>query len=179
MEEFFANASVSAFVGAFSAFVLVIITDRRRLYRKRKVLRNVISDNGDHAHFKIDSVERNLELVQTGKITAAPIMRFPTETIRTLQFEVIDILDANQNQAISALLYWMTAIDDQLDNAVAKAERIVALERRDPQNAEKQHLYAEYKDILEESLKNLRSLVQLIGHYVSGKPERIQEFTHE
>ncbi|MFW5454621.1 hypothetical protein [Thioalkalivibrio sulfidiphilus] len=179
MEEFFANASVSAFVGAFSAFVLVIITDRRRLYRKRKVLRNVISDSGDHARFKIDSVERNMELVQAGKITAAPIMRFPTETIRALQVEVIDILDANRNQAISALLYWMAAIDDQLDKAVEKAEQIVAHERRDPQCVEKQHLYAEYKEILEESLKNLRSLVQLIAHYVSGQPERIQEFTHE
>ena len=109
MNEFFTNASVSAFIGAFSAFVLVIITDRRRLYRKRSVLRNVISDNGDHARFKLDSVQRNMEFVQNGRIISAPIMKFPTETIRTLQLEVIDILNANQNQAISALLYWMTA----------------------------------------------------------------------
>ena len=178
MNEFFTNASVSAFIGAFSAFVLVIITDRRRLYRKRSVLRNVISDNGDHARFKLDSVQRNMEFVQNGRIISAPIMKFPTETIRTLQLEVIDILNANQNQAISALLYWMTAIDEQLDHAVRKAEAVITLERRDPEDPEKQHLYAEYKDILEESTKNLNSLIELVGYYVSGHPEKVQEFTH-
>ena len=179
MSELFANASVSAFLGAFSAFVLVIITDRRRLYRKRSVLRNVISDNGDHAKFKVDSVERNLGFVKSGKIIPAPIMEFPVDTIRALQFEVIDILDANQNQAVSALIYWMTATDLQLARAVEKAEGVIALERRDPENPEKHHLYGEYKDLLEESLKNLNSLVALIGHYVSGHPEKIQEYFHE
>jgi len=67
MSDVFANASVSAFVGAFSAFVLVIITDRRRLYHKRSVLKNVISGNGDHARFKLDTVQRNLELVKMVK----------------------------------------------------------------------------------------------------------------
>ena len=148
MSEFFAKASVSAFIGAFAAFVLVIVTDRRRLYRKRSVLRNVISDNRVHARFKLDSVQRNLEIVQGGRIVAAPIMQFLTETIRMLQLEVIDILDANQNQGISGLLYWMNAIDAQLDQAVIKAEALIALERRDPENDEKQHLHAEYKDIL-------------------------------
>lgn len=106
-------------------------------------------------------------------------MQFPTETIRMRQLEVIDILDANQNQGISGLLYWMNAIDAQLDQAVIKAEAIITLERRDLKNDEKQHLHAEYKDILEESVRNLSSLIELVGHYVSGRPERILEFTHE
>ena len=160
MNDFFANESVSAFFGAFFAFVLVIITDRCRLYRKRTVLRNVISDNGDHARFKLNSVQRNLELVRAGKITPAPIMDFPVLAIQQLQLDVLDILDANQNKAISALLFWMTAIDRQLDIAVQKAEAVVALERREPDNPEKQHLYLEYKDILEESEKNLNAVIR-------------------
>ena len=179
MKEFFANASVSAFIGAFAAFILVVITDRRRLYRKRKVLRNVISDNGDHTRFKLDSVQRNIEIANNGKIIAAPIMKFQTEALHTLQLEVIDILDANQNQAITALIYWMTAIDTQLDRAAYKAEEIISLERRDPESAEKHLLYTEYKDILEETVKNLQSLIELVGYYVSGRPEKILEFTHE
>ena len=178
MYEFFTNASVSAFVGAFSAFVLVVITDRRRLYRKRTLLRNVVSDNGDHARFKLDAVQRNLELVGNGRVSDAPIMKFPVHAIQQLQIEVIDILNANENQSISALLYWMTAIDDQLERAEAKAGTVKSLELRDPDSTEKQHLYTEYKDILEESVKNLESLIELVGYYVSGRPEKILEFTH-
>ncbi|NQY26338.1 MAG: hypothetical protein HRT92_04085 [Piscirickettsiaceae bacterium] len=179
MNDFFNNASVTAFLGAFFAFALVIVTDRRRLYRKRLVLRNVIADNGDHAHFKLDSVQRNLELVSTGNITPAPIMEFPVQAIQQLQLEVVDILNANQNQAISSLLYWMTEIDRQLNKAAEKAEAVISFERRDPENPEKQHLYGEYKDIMEESEKNLNNVLELIGHYVSGHPELIKEFTHE
>ncbi len=178
MADFFANASVSAFIGAFAAFLLVIITDRRRLYYKRSILRNVISDNGDHARFKLDTVHRNKEIVQKGNIIAAPIMNFPTEVIRALQLEVIGILDANQNQAISSLLYWMSAIDQQLNNATDKAEQVVALQIRDPENPEKQFLYAEFKIILEESEKNLTYIIQMIDDYVSGKPHKVLEHTH-
>jgi hypothetical protein len=178
MNDFFSNSSVSAFLGAFFAFALVIIIDRRRLYRKRTVLRNVISDNGDHARFKLDSVQRNLALVNAGQITPAPIMDFPVLAIQQLQLEVTDILSANHNQAISALLYWMTEIDRQLNKAVDKADAVISLERRDPKNKEKHHLYAEYIDLLEESEKNLNSVLALVGLYTSGHPESIQEFTH-
>jgi hypothetical protein len=178
MSEFFNNASVGAFLGAFFAFSLIIITDRRRLYRKKGVLKNVISDNGDSALFKLDSVQRNIEIINYGRITPAPIMAFPVGTILQLQLEVIDILDANQNQAISALLHWMTAIDEQLSNAVVKAEMIISIERRNPDDQEKQHLYDEYRGILEESEKNLNFLIKLTQHYVSGHPELIIEFTH-
>ena len=178
MNEFFSNASVSAFLGAFFAFALVIITDRRRLYRKRSILRNVISDNGDHARFKLDSIHRNLELIRAGQITPAPIMEFPVKVIQQLQLEVIDVLNANQNQAISGLLYWMIEIDRQLYKAASKAEAIISLERRNPKDPEKNHLFDEYKEIIGESEKNINSLIEVIGYYVSGHPEKVLDFKH-
>jgi len=105
-------------------------------------------------------------------------MKFPTEVIHALQIEVIDILDANENQAISALLYWMTAIDQQLENATSKAEQVVALELRDPESPEKQYLYTEFKVIPGESEKNLIYLLEMINHYVSGKPHKVLVHTH-
>lgn len=179
MSDFFANASVSAFIGAFSAFVLVVITDRRRLYRKRSILRNVVSDNGDLARFKLDFVQRNLEFAAKDQITDAPIMAFATSAIQSMQFEVIDVLDANQNQGVSALLYWMSAIDAQIKNAEEKAAQVKALELREPESKEKLILFKEYQQIMEESAKNLEFLSTLIQFYVSGTPEKIQEFFHE
>lgn len=179
MSDFFANASVSAFIGAFSAFALVVITDRRRLYRKRSILRNVVSDNGDLARFKLDSVQRNLELAAKGQISDAPIMAFATSAIQSMQFEVIDVLDANQNQGLSALLYWMSATDAQIKTAEEKATQVKALELREPESKEKLILFQEYRQIMEESAKNLEFLGTLIQYYVSGKPEKIQEFFHE
>lgn len=105
-------------------------------------------------------------------------MDFPVLAIQQFQIEVIDILNANQNRAISALLYWMTEIDRQLSKAVDKAEAIISYEIRDPENEEKQHLFLEYKNLLEESEKNLNSVIELIKLYTSGNPELIQEFTH-
>ncbi|WP_415905396.1 hypothetical protein ACMXYW_04665 [Neptuniibacter sp. QD48_55] len=179
MFDVFDNASVSAFIGAFSAFLLVVITDRRRLYRRRSILKNVISDNGELARFKLDSVERNLKLVAQGQISDAPIMAFPTSAVQGLQFEVVDVLDANQNQGVSVLLYWMSSIDAQIKTAEEKAAKVKTLQLREPESKEKLILFQEYREILEESAKNLEHLNILIQHYVSGRPEKIQEFSHE
>jgi hypothetical protein len=179
MSSFFSNPSISAFIGAFAAFALVILTDRRRLYRKRSVLRNMISDNGDHARLKLDTVQRNMELVTLGKISDAPIMKFPTRAIEELQYDVADILDANSNQAISAILYWMHAIDEQFLIGATKASHIKAIELRNPQNPEKLHLWREYKDIQEESVKNLQTLSRMIEDYLAGQPEKIVELRHD
>ena len=107
MLEFLNNGSVTAFVGAFAAFVLVMATDLRRRYRTRGLLRLLVSDNLDHARNKLEAVKMNRALfIEDRRITDAPIMRFPTQLIRDTQTQVLDLLSANEMQSTNVLLYW-------------------------------------------------------------------------
>jgi len=89
------------------------------------------------------------------------------------------MLNANKNQTISSLRYWITEIDRQLNKAVEKVESVISLERHTPKDPEKHYLYTEYKDINNEPKKNLNNILELIGHYISGHPESAEEFRRE
>ena len=172
------DPSIAALIGAAGAYLLVFLTDLRRRYRKRTSIRNLMSDHLDTARFKTETVEDEIAKAAQSRVGGAPIMRFDTGTIRNLQSEVIDLLNANQNQAISAILYWMEAIDDELRLASQKATMVKALERREPDSQEKHHLFEEYKEILNESLRNLDTLKAMLNFYVDGQPENIVSIRH-
>lgn len=180
MWDFLSNASVAAFIGAFSAFLLVAATDLRRRYRLRTLLRCQVSDSQDHARKKREAVQMNLALIREDrKITDAPFMRFPTRGIKDYELQVLDLLDANHKQGLDALIYWMEAIDDLLVKATSRASRIKELEIRGAADAEEKDLEVRrYIETLEEADRNLGCLVDLTGAYVEGKPHKILEFYH-
>lgn len=179
MLDFLNNASVAAFVGAFCAFLLVAVTDLRRRYKLRKLLRYQVSDCEDHARKKQEAVQMNLALIKKdGRITDAPFMKFPTHGMRDYALQILDLLDANHKQGLDALLYWMEAIDELLREATWRASRIKEFEIQSPDDPNKQIEVSRYIETLEEADRNLEYLADLAGAYVSGRPHNIIEFYH-
>lgn len=179
MWDFLNNASVGAFVGAFSAFLLVVATDLRRRYRYRTLLKYLISDNQDHAQKKLEAVRMNLALIrEDNRVTPAPFMLFPTKSIKDYQFQVLDILNSNQKQALDALVYWMEAIDGLLSEATQNASELKRLVKENAATSERARVAGEYIDCLEEAEKNLGYFIKLSGYYVQGEPRKVVEFYH-
>ena len=173
------NPSVAAFLGAFSAFLLVALTDWRRRRRIKQLLTFLVSDNLDLARRKTETVQTNIDLVrQDNKITCAEIMRFPTQSIKDYQFQILDMLSANQKQGLEALVYWMEAIDRLLESATKEAGEVVDLAKINGPDDVRASKAKSYLSTLEEAKKNLGYLIELSEYYVSGKPEKIIEFMH-
>ena len=124
IKDFFNNQSVGAFVGAFSAFALVVLNDRRRDGRKVKNLRAEIEMSVAHAKGKLESVRNNRALIREhNRVMAAPILAFNTILIRELTAEVLSRLTLHQRRAIDALCYTMEATDEILGGAYHMAKK--------------------------------------------------------
>lgn len=160
------NQSFASFIGAFAAFVLVVMTDWRRERRKVRNLRGEIEMNLAMARVKLETARRNRTAMrEANKVIPAPILKFNTVLIRQLSAEVLDRLSVDQRRAIEALCYTMEAIDGilddvyhlarQLGNALGHAERINTAER----------LLIEYGD----SIANLKRLIEMCESYVAGR----------
>lgn len=170
IKDFFNNQSVGAFVGAFSAFALVVLNDRRRDSRKVKNLRAEIEMSLSHAKGKLESVRNNRALMREhNRVMAAPILAFNTALIRELTAEVLSRLTLHQRRAIDALCYTMEATDEILEGAyhmaksfsgpLGQAERITTAER----------LLVEYDD----AIVNLKRLMEMCENYIAKNYETI------
>ena len=172
------NGSVAAFVGAFCAFVLVIFTDSVRRRLKRGRLRFLVGDVLDLARQKLQTVESNIDMLRNNICTDAPIMGFPTQAVRHIHFEVVDLMNANDNQALHGILYWADAIDALLSSASKKAVEIKLAGKNNLPTTHRTALGQEMIDILEDAQVNLGYLIQMAEWYVSGQSHKILEFQH-
>lgn len=173
------NPSVSAFVGAAAAFFLVAANDYRRRRRTKRVLTHLVQDQADTARSKLESIRGMLKMMEKNVFCASLIMPFETAQLRLLQHEVLDLLNANQNQGLNALLYWMQAVDDLLNKVQKKSEVLEELYRRNGPNDERRFLGDWILTDLKDAERNMELLLKLFDYYVSDQPHKILEFQHE
>ncbi len=156
--NFLNNASVAAFVGAFSAFFLVIANDWRRNRRKMKLIRNEISLNKDHAKDKLQAVMRNRSLAtEHNQIVSAPIIKFNSPVIKQLATDILDRFSTDQRRAMDAICYTMDATDGLLDSAFDKTQKINDHGRKDLID----RLIVDYND----AIVNLGRLIEMCANY--------------
>jgi len=175
----FLNPSVAAFIGAGSAFLLVIINDWRRRRQKKNAITYLVQDQLDTARSKLESIKSMIEIMNKNIFCASPIMPFEAAQLRLLQNEVIDLLNANENQGLNALLYWMNAVDLLLNRVQSKSETLEELSRTEAPDSEKLMLAKWILDDLNDSEKNMEHLIRLLGYYAKGEPYKILEYQHE
>jgi len=171
---FFNNASVAAFLGAFSAFFLVVLTDWRRNRRKKKLMQRQIEINKHLAEDKIATVEKNSSAITDhNQLLVVPIMRFPVEDIRRLETEVLDRLGSEEKLAIDAICYMMEAIDGLLETAFHIAKEIEILVSEEKHQEKRNQLIKKLITQYQDALVNLRCLVEMCGNYESSKHKEI------
>jgi hypothetical protein len=161
------NKSVAAFIGAFSAFLLVIVNDWRRERRKVSYLRSEIEMNQVIARNKTETARGNRSLIRDhNRISAAPTLKFNTALIRDLAAEVLGRLTPDQRRAVEALCYRMDAIDGLFEDVAAQSKKF---EPPSDLIHEQRHeigksIISTYGDII----VNLKILAEMSGDYITG-----------
>ena len=166
LEKFFNNQSVGAFLGAFAAFLLVVMNDWRRERRKVKTIQAEFQVCLAHTAAKLETVRRARTLAREHNgVSPAPVMPFNTAIVRQLTAEAIDRLSLEQRRAIDGLCYRMEATDGvlheiyqtalRLSGAMGQADRLTAAQR----------LLID----LEDAIVNLKVLELMLTNYVASK----------
>lgn len=165
LERVLNNQSVGAFLGAFAAFLLVMLNDWRRERQKVRTIKAEFQVCLSHSNSKLETVRNSLNLAtQQNGVSPAPVMPFNTAIVRQLTAEAIDRLSLEQRRAIDGLCYRMEATDgvlhetyqisQRLSGALGQADRMMLAER----------LIINFRD----AIVNLKVLNFMLTKYVEG-----------
>lgn len=172
IERILNNQSVGAFLGAFSAFLLVMLNDWRRERKKVRAIKAEFQVCLSHSTVKLETVRDKLNLARNhNSVSPAPVMPFNTAIVRQLTAESIDRLSLEQRRAIDGLCYRMEATDgvlfeiyqisQRLSGALEQAERMMLADR----------LLIDCKD----AIVNLNILNFMLMQYVEGNYSAVVE----
>jgi len=191
IEQFFNNASIGSFLGAFFAFFLVVVTDWRRNKRKKKLILKQIQLNRIIVKNKIETINNHKNTItQKGQLYPGKLLPFQTEEIKTLSLAVIDQFKPEEKLALDAISHHMRSTDELLDevnnminefinlnikikkeyvgeNSKEKTENLMKI------NIEMENLIATIKTRYEESIINLKNLDKSTNHYLNGNFDKI------
>jgi hypothetical protein len=173
------NSSVAAFVGAFSAFFLVALTDWRRRHRKKWLIKRRIATLKEIGIAKRETAHIMIKIIQNNRFDVAPVMKFPVDGLKSLQSETLDVLSSTEINAIDGLIYWMESIDGRFERVRSIAEELAIMVKKDTpvdtRLVKKIEMLAEYNDII----KNIRLFENMSTFYLKNEPEKILEFQVE
>lgn len=159
------SSAFAAFIGAFSAFMLVIANDRRRDRRTIITIKNEISMNREHAAGKLKTLEMNkTALTSHNKVIPARIIGFNAEVIRGLSSSVLHRLTPDHRRALDALCYMMETTDGVLNEAYETANRF----RSGLTGEERIELAKVLLDYYTDGIINTRRLVEMCGLFLDG-----------
>jgi hypothetical protein len=163
----FNNSAFAAFIGAFSAFMLVIINDWRRERRTICTIKNEIKMNGEHAKGKLDALKMNrAALTDHNKVIPSSIIRFSSDVIRALSTSVLHRLSPDHRRALDALCYMMEATDNLLADAHKTAERFRP--GGGLSDEERPIITEELLTYYEDGITNMNRLIKMCDLYEEG-----------
>ena len=126
--DFFNNSSVSAFLGAAAAFLLVFLTDLRRKSKRRCTLRVTLAGALNSGKRKHQWISNNRSLFRDqDRIHPGDIQSFPVALIEALFLDLYDEIPHDERLSMESLLFRMRAIDSILDGIRQNAERLYRL----------------------------------------------------
>lgn len=160
------NQSISAFLGAFFAFLLVALNDYRRDRKKIKNLRAEIEINLFLAKDKLESVRSNRAILEkNNQVIPARIMRFNTALIHQFSTDILNYLTIDQRRAIGALCYLMEEIDNLLNGVYEQAERLTHPLGQAERELIKGRLLIDYGD----TIANIKRFIDMCEIYLEEK----------
>ena len=116
---------------------------------------------------------------RANQFTSAPVMKFPVEDLRVLQRECLDILSADQVNALDALIYWFEEIDGLFAEAKATAKSLEQLAMANASTPERASVGAELLRRYEDAERNLAILLTLADCYLDDNPRGILEYKYD
>ena len=122
VRDWLANESVAAFLGAFFAFLLVVLTDARRKRERLKVLRAQVKANGRVIPPMLEAIRNSFLSLPKGIIKPTGLRGFRVDDITRLKYEVIDSLKEKELLCLESVLHQMSGINDELAEETSMAK---------------------------------------------------------
>ena len=169
------NPSVAAFVGAFSAFFLVALTDWRRKNSRKRLLVKRLKILKVIAQAKLETAQTSIEMIRNNRFSSAPVMEFPSD-FRVMQREAFNVLSSTQINAIDALIYWMESIDGIFERARIIAEELHVLSKNEAPTQQRSQKGEELINEFQQAETNLGHFVTMASMYINKEPEKILEY---
>ena len=174
--DFLNSSSVSAFLGAFAAFLLVVVNDWWRERRKVKTLRAEIEVNRSIALDKLDTARRMRSRIREhNEITPAPVLRFNTQFTRQLAAETLHLLSLDQRRAVEGLCYTMEAIDDLIGDTQEIAQKFGSPLGQADRVLSAEAVVSNWGDVI----ANLKRLMEMCDMYLGGKYADLTRKTYD
>lgn len=165
LERILNNQSVGAFLGAFAAFLLVMLNDWRRARQKVWTIKAEFQVCLLHSNAKLETVRNSLNLAShQNRVSPAPVMPFNTAILRQLTAEAIDRLSLEQRRAIDGLCYRMEATDGVLHETYQVSQRLSGALGQADRTMLAERLIINFKD----AIVNLKVLNFMLTKYVEG-----------
>lgn len=124
IDQFFNNASVGSFLGAFFAFFLVVATDSRRSRKKKKMITKQIELNRIIIQKKKETVANHLKNIHVkGNLYPGKMLPFQIDEIKTMSLEVLNLFKPEEKLALDSICYHMFQTDEllnEVDDLVSK-----------------------------------------------------------
>lgn len=169
--NFFENPSAAAFIGALSAFLLVLLIDWIRKLKRVQIIPQLVKINITTAYQKIDAVKNcQNTILKRREFLPTPLMKFSTKDIKKIESEVFDQLKPELIISLDSICYFFNEIDSMLDDAVKKIyehQRIKAEQgEKHPMLPElEKQVQNDYKD----SISNMRRVIDMSELFLSKK----------
>lgn len=175
--DFLNIGSVSAFMGALAAFLLVAFTDQRRRSKRLKTLRESLQGTLELAKRKADSVSKTRDLLgKHDTLNPGEVQTFPVGMLEALLVDLYSEIPQAERASIDALLFRMRAIDSLLEGIRMNAERLYRLyidkKVGDESTALKRYILIDFEAVL----SNLSHLNELGDLFLNGDYEGMSKW---
>ena len=172
--DFLKNPSVAAFIGAFSAFILIIVTDWKRRSRKVNSIYNLIEMNINVSQKKMEAVINCQNHIKKNMFLPTPIMKYPVKDIKNIEMQVLNQLKQDEKFALDSICFYYESIDNILDGAVNKIEehqRIKVEQGETPPMINE--LRKQIATAYDESIKNIQIVNNMSELFIKKKYKQI------
>lgn len=159
------NSSVSAFLGAAFAFLLVVAYDLWRDRRKLETITRAVSNNVEHATAKLETVRRLRNMIRDqNRVQPAQVLPFDVEAIRSKAVGIAHHFSGERSRALEAVCWRLEGCDQLLAEAKALS---VALEPIEDQT-ERRRLVEKISTLYGDAIVNLKLAREMSERYACG-----------
>ena len=166
--ELLNNSAISALVGAFSAFLLVMFTDYIRSKRVKSDIKKLLKSDQYLVRDKKDAITNYEKALQENSVQGDRLTPFSFDEIRQMKLNSIERFKQKELAVLQTICFHMESIDKMIDNTAKEAE-IIRQNPKDNHEYRLSYIMGLYKDIL----PNLDRLNEIIGSYLDKNMDQI------
>ncbi|MTI89588.1 MAG: hypothetical protein FH748_16660 [Balneolaceae bacterium] len=166
--EILNNSALSALLGAFAAFLLVMVTDFIRSWKIKTDIDKMLKANKELLRQKLEAVISYKQSLESGTLVGDRLTPFSSDEITQLKLKAVKRFSKKELAVLQSICFNMEILDEMISNAANTSERI----RENPDGDHTNRV--EYiSNLYNDLVPNLRRFDEMIDDYLNGQLEKV------